>query len=106
MKQANGPNIYFTYILASKKHGTLYIGVTRDLLNRTINHRDGAGSQFTQKYGVSKLVYFEAFENVTAAIQREKTMKKWKRDWKINTIERDNPEWVDLFPSLISQGAF
>jgi len=69
-------------------------------------HREGVGSKFTSKYGVSMLVYYKTFQNIVTAIQREKTMKKWKRDWKTNTIEKDNPEWMDLFPSLIKQGAF
>jgi len=91
---------YWVYILASKPYGTLYIGVTNDLLGRGEAHRAGLGSGFTSKYGVNRLVYFEPFDDIEEAIQREKTLKHWVRRWKINLIERDNPHWVDLYPSL------
>jgi putative endonuclease len=87
---------YFVYILASKLHGTLYIGVTNDLTRRVAEHRDGIGSLFTHKYKVHRLVYFEDFLHINDAIAREKAMKEWRRDWKIELIERDNPGWTDL----------
>lgn len=91
---------YFTYMLASKPYGTLYIGVTNGLLRRVEQHRAGTGSKFTSKYKVFLLVWFEMFADVRDAIQREKTMKEWPRAWKVNLIERDNPHWIDLYPSV------
>ena len=88
------------YIMASRRHGTLYIGVTSDLLNRTAQHREGAIDGFTKQYGVKRLVWFERPDAIEAAIHREKRLKKYKRDWKINLIERDNPNWDDLFPQF------
>ncbi len=89
--------VFFVYILASRKHGTVYIGVTSDLLKRVSEHRAGIRSGFATKHKVHRLVYYEAFADAAAAIQREKAMKKWKREWKINLIERSNPDWSDLF---------
>ncbi|MCF8470354.1 MAG: GIY-YIG nuclease family protein [Parvibaculum sp.] len=91
---------YFVYILASRKHGTLYIGVTNDLARRVWEHRQGIGSKFTKKYRVHMLVYMEAFDDIEFAIQREKTLKEWPRVWKIRQIERGNPEWNDLYDEL------
>ena len=93
---------YYTYILASKPYGTLYIGVTNGLLQRVGDHRDGAGSRFTARYGVDRLVYFETFSTIDDAIQREKSLKRYRRQWKINLIERDNPDWLDLYPVLLA----
>ena len=93
---------YYTYILASKPYGTLYIGVTNGLLQRVGDHREGNGSRFTSRYGVDRLVYFEAFSNIADAIQREKSLKRYRRQWKINLIERENPDWRDLFPALLA----
>ncbi len=87
---------YYTYILASKKNGTLYIGVTSDLVTRTDQHQQNSTQGFTQKYGVHKLVYFEQTNSIEEAIYREKQLKHWNRDWKIELIEKDNPEWKDL----------
>ena len=84
------------YILASGKHGTLYIGVTSDLLARLHQHREGLIKGFTSRYGVTRLVYFECFDDMVSAIAREKQLKKWNRDWKLNLIESSNPEWFDL----------
>jgi putative endonuclease len=95
-----GQRVYFVYILASRHYGTLYTGVTNDLCRRMLEHREGRVPGFTKKYRVSKLVYFEEFAHVTAAIQREKSLKEWPRAWKINLIERDNPHWQDLFLAL------
>ena len=91
---------YFVYILASKPHGTLYIGVTNGLIRRVEEHRAGTASHFTAKYKVHRLVWYHEFGEVAEAIQREKTMKEWPRQWKINEIERDNPHWADLFALL------
>ena len=91
---------YWVYILASRPHGTLYVGVTNNLLGRVEMHKDGEGSAFTSKYGVGLLVHFEAFGYVDKAIQREKSLKRYRRQWKINLIERENPHWQDLYPAL------
>lgn len=89
------------YILASKRNGTLYIGVTSDLVKRVWEHKNNLVDGFTKKYGVHQLMYFEMHEDMESAIQREKQLKKWNRDWKIDLIEKDNPEWADLYESLI-----
>jgi len=91
---------YFVYILASKRNGTLYIGVTNNLLKRVHQHRNDVSEGFTRKYSVHKLVYFEIYKDIRDAITREKRMKKWKRQWKLELIEKSNPEWNDLFDSL------
>lgn len=91
---------YYVYILASGPNGTLYIGVTNDLIRRVYEHQSNAVDGFTKRYGVHRLVYFEETENVEAAIHREKRLKKWPRDWKKNLIERANTEWRDLYPDL------
>ena len=96
----NSSMSYYVYILASKTYGTLYIGVTNDLVRRSFEHRTDAVKGFTQKYGVHNLVYFEATESIEAAIQREKRMKKWRRACKIKLIESSNPDWHDLFLTL------
>ena len=88
---------YYVYILASKKYGTLYTGITNDPIRRTSEHRENMINGFTKKYGVHKLVWFERHEDVHEAILREKRIKKWRREWKINLIERDNPQWLDLW---------
>ncbi len=91
---------YWTYILASKPRGTLYVGVTNGLPTRVEQHRAGKGSVFTRKYRVHMLVLFEEFADVRQAIQREKTIKHYLREWKINLIEHNNPHWSDLYPTL------
>ncbi|CAL74513.1 Putative excinuclease ABC, C subunit [Bradyrhizobium sp. ORS 278] len=88
--------MYYVYILASGRHGTLYIGVTNSIRTRLEQHRKGQGSDFVKKYGVFRLVYVETYAAVEEAITREKQLKRWKRDWKIELIERDNLEWRDL----------
>ena len=95
-------NTYWIYILASKPYGTLYIGVTNDLLGRIESHKAGTGSKFTARYGVKRLVYYQPFGNIEEAIQREKTLKHWVRQWKINLVERENPHWVDLYERLLA----
>jgi putative endonuclease len=91
---------YFVYILASRRHGTLYIGVTNDLLRRVGEHREGKAGGFTRTYGVNRLVYLEMFSDIGEAILREKRLKKWRRDWKIVVIEENNPEWAELYRGL------
>jgi putative endonuclease len=91
---------YYVYILASRIGGTLYIGVTSDLVRRVYEHREKLVPGFTEQYDVSRLVYFEQFGEVEAAIQREKRLKKWKRAWKVRLLEEKNPNWDDLYPSI------
>jgi putative endonuclease len=93
----------WVYILASPPRGTLYIGVTNNILGRIEMHKAGKGSAFTTKYRITMLVYIEQFSDVRLAIQREKTLKHYVRDWKVNLIERDNPHWMDLYPDLKSR---
>ena len=88
------------YILASKRNGTLYIGVTGYLKKRVWQHKQGFSEGFTRKYDVKKLVHFEVFENMMNAITREKQLKKWKRNWKLALIEENNPDWIDLYDIL------
>ncbi len=88
------------YILASQRNGTLYTGVTSDLPGRISQHRQGIGSQFTSKYGVHQLVWFEMHDTMATAIAREKQIKAWRRAWKLALIERENPHWRDLFETL------
>ena len=92
---------YFVYLLASDHNGTLYIGVTNDLVRRTHEHRTDAVAGFTSRYGVHRLVWFESTPSIEAAIRREKQLKNWKREWKIALIERDNPQWLDLYDSIL-----
>ncbi len=89
------------YIMASKRNGTLYIGVTSNLVGRVWEHKEKIVEGFTQKYGVNKLVWYEEFDTIGEAIYQEKKMKKWKREWKINCIEKNNPQWKDLYESLL-----
>jgi putative endonuclease len=88
--------MYSVYILASRRNGTLYIGVTNSLRTRLEQHRSGEGSEFVKQYGVYRLVYVENYERPDEAIAREKQLKRWKRDWKIRLIEQDNQDWSDL----------
>ena len=87
--------------MASRKNGTLYIGVCADLIKRVYQHKNGLADGFTKKYKVNKLVYFEQFEDIREAIRREKQMKEWRRDWKLKLIEDNNPNWDDLYETLI-----
>ena len=92
---------YYVYILANKKNGTLYIGVTKDLFKRIYEHKQNLVAGFTKKYNVHKLVYFEAATDIQSAIIREKQLKKWNRNWKIELIEKSNPDWKDLYYELV-----
>ncbi len=89
-------NIYYVYILASDRNGTLCIGVTNDLKRRIDEHKNGLIEGFTKKYNVYMLVYFETTENIESAITREKQLKEWQRAWKLRLIEKNNPQWEDL----------
>jgi putative endonuclease len=91
---------YWVYILASRIGGTLYIGVTNDLVRRVYEHKMGLADGFTKKYGIHRLVYFEQYSDIEAAILREKRLKKWNRAWKIQLIEELNPNWDDLYPQI------
>jgi putative endonuclease len=93
---------YYVYILASTKNGTLYIGLTNNLIKRVYEHKNDLVEGFTKKYQVHNLVYYEIFDSAYEAISREKQMKKWKRQWKINLIEKINPLWQDLYSELSS----
>jgi len=93
---------YYVYILASRRNGTLYIGVTSDLIKRTWEHKNKAVEGFTKRYGVDNLVYFEQFNDSENAIKREKRLKKYNRKWKLELIEKENPGWRDLYEELVS----
>jgi putative endonuclease len=86
--------------MASRKHGTLYVGVTSNLLDRVYQHKTGAVAGFTRRYHVHLLIWFECYDDPLTAIAREKEIKKWRCEWKINLIERTNPEWIDLYETL------
>ena len=92
---------YYVYILARKKNGTLYGGLTSNLLNRVFEHRNGQVEGFTQKYDVHDLVYYEQYGDIYSAIAREKRIKKWKREWKIQLVEKVNPDWKGLYCDLV-----
>ena len=91
---------YYVYILTNKKQGTLYIGVTSDLRKRVYEHKEKLLDGFTEKYNLRKLVYYDSTEDVYSAITQEKRLKKWKRQWKIDLIEKSNPGWKDLYYDL------
>ena len=91
---------YYVYILASKRNGTLYIGITNDLKRRVFEHKEELVEGFTKKYRIKNLVYYELTENSYSAIQREKHLKNWNRKWKLQLIEKNNPEWEDLSKKL------
>jgi len=92
---------YYVYILASQRNGTLYIGVTSDLIKRVQQHKSNIADSFTKKYNIHTLVYYEQTEDINAALAREKVLKKWNRDWKLKLIEKDNPNWKDLYFDII-----
>jgi putative endonuclease len=92
--------MFYVYLLSSKPNGTLYVGMTRDLAKRVWEHKSQAVPGFTAKYGVDRLVWFEAHDGLESAFVRERQIKEWKRAWKIELIEADNPQWIDLYPSL------
>ena len=102
MREASGVKTYYVYILASKRNGTLYTGLTNNLLRRVDQHKNTEIPGFTQRYHVHTLVYFESFARIQDAIKREKCLKRWKRQWKLRLIEQANPQWRDLFDELVS----
>ena len=92
---------YYVYILANKKDGDIYIGSTRDLISRISEHKSNIISGFTRNTGIHNLVYYEEYDNIHKAVERERRMKKWRRQWKISLIEKSNPEWGDLYKGLL-----
>jgi len=94
------PVVYYVYILASKPNGTLYIGITNNLVRRVYEHRKGLAEGFTKRHGVKSLVYYESYDDIERALQREKNMKHWSRAWKTELIEHENPQWIDLWDGL------
>jgi putative endonuclease len=91
----------YVYIVTNRPNGTLYVGVTSDLIKRVSQHRQGLAAGFTKRYGIKHLVYFEQYDTIAAAIQREHNMKHWSRTWKVRLILKANPDWEDLFETLI-----
>lgn len=91
---------FYVYILASRRYGTLYIGVTSDIVKRMYEHRNELADGFTKKYNIKMLVYYERHDTAESAIVREKQMKEWKRKWKLELIEKSNPNWHDLYDNL------
>jgi putative endonuclease len=91
----------FVYIMTNRRHGTLYVGVTSDLVRRVYEHREGLLEGFTRRYGLKRLVYYEHHDDIRTALQREKTIKHWPRAWKVRLIHELNPEWTDLYDDLI-----
>ena len=91
---------FYVYMLASKRNGTLYIGVSSNIVQRIWQHKNKMVEGFTKRYNVDRLVYYETHSNAESAITREKQMKKWRRDWKIRLIERENPDWKDLYDDI------
>ncbi len=92
--------VFYVYMLASQRNGTLYVGVTGDLARRVWEHRQGDIKGFTAKYGVKRLVWCEAYPTAIEAITREKRLKRWRREWKLALIESENPQWRDLYETL------
>ena len=90
----------FVYLMTNRPRGTLYVGVTADLARRIMAHKTGTGSRFVRRYNLHRLVHVERFDEIEAAIAREKQLKHWKRDWKIWLIEEQNPDWLDLFERI------
>ena len=93
--------MFYVYLLASRKQGTLYLGVTRDLIRRTYEHKNKLSPGFTSRHDVRRLVWFEVYDDPINAIEREKEIKKWRRQWKIDLIEKENPDWKDLYPEIV-----
>ena len=90
----------FVYIMTNRPRGTLYVGVTSDLMHRVSQHRSGEGSSFVRRYNLHRLVFTERYDDITGAIAREKQLKHWNRDWKLRLIEEQNADWDDLFDSI------
>jgi len=92
---------FYVYIMTNRPHGTLYVGVTNDIARRSFEHREGQQDGFTKRYGLGRLVHVEEFASISDAIHREKRLKQWNRAWKIALVEESNPDWEDLFATLI-----
>jgi putative endonuclease len=99
-------HIYAVYVMANARRGVLYIGVTSDLPSRGLQHRDGTIEGFTRRYGCKSLVWFELHGDIRDAIDREKRVKRWRRDWKFRLVEAANPDWIDLWPALMGQARY
>ncbi|MGE5894097.1 MAG: GIY-YIG nuclease family protein [bacterium] len=95
---------FYVYMLCNRRNGTLYVGVTSELIKRIYEHKNDLVDGFTRKYAVHSLVWYEMHENAEAALAREKQIKKWKRQWKLELIEKDNPHWKDLYEDMINTG--
>jgi putative endonuclease len=93
--------MYYVYLITNKPYGTLYVGVTRNLIKRVYEHRSGFVKGFSKQHDLGHVVWYEAHEDVIAAIEREKKIKKWRRDWKINLVQAENPHWNDLYESIV-----
>jgi putative endonuclease len=93
--------MFYVYLMASGKHGTLYLGVTSNLIRRIYEHKTRAVPGFTSRYDIDRLVWYECYDDPENAITREKEIKKWRREWKVNLIERDNPDWEDLYSQIV-----
>jgi len=91
---------YFVYIMTNKKHGTLYTGVTNDLVKRTYQHKEGQVEGFTRRHSLKRLVWYECFDDIEQAIAQEKRIKRWRREWKLQLIEKQNPDWGDLWEEI------
>ena len=98
--QPRGSRLFYVYLLASRKQGTLYLGVTKDLIRRIYQHREKLTPGFSSQYDIRRLVWFETYDDPVNAIEREKEVKKWRRAWKINLIEKSNPDWKDLYSEI------
>ena len=91
----------FVYIVTNRRYGTLYVGVTTDLVKRIAQHRQGSFEGFSKVHGLHRLAWFEPHESIVEAISREKRIKRWHRDWKVNLVQAMNPGWIDLYPSIL-----
>ena len=100
MRWGSGLMSYYVYILASRRDGAIYVGITNDIVRRVYEHRMKAVPGFTAKYNITQLVWFETYDDPVSAITREKELKKWKRAWKVQLIEAENPQWHDLYESI------
>jgi putative endonuclease len=100
------PKTYFVYIMTNEPRGVLYVGMTSDLTRRAHEHRERELPGFTHRYGVGRLVYFEEHTEADIAARRERAMKRWRRDWKIELVERDNPTWADLFDRVVREAGY
>ncbi len=92
---------YYVYIITNKPYGTLYVGISSNLVQRIYQHREGMAPGFSKEHGLNRLVWYQMHQDVNEAIASEKKIKKWRRDWKVNVIQEMNPEWKDLYPSII-----